>query len=196
LVLKVDQALLQNLDIHHQLIDQCREGNPKAQFQLYNLYSKQMLNISHRIVNDRMEAEDVLQESFINAFSRLKSFRGESSFGSWLKRIVINQSLNVVRRKKQFFEEINDDTFGLQDEEEKDEEANDYNVKDIHTALQQLPDGYRVIFSLYMFEDLSHNEIAEQLNISVNTSKSQLSRARKKMKELMQKNKEDEKGSI
>lgn len=185
--------MVQQIDIHHQLIAQCKEGNPKAQYQLYNLYSKQMLNISNRIVNNRMEAEDVLQESFINAFTRLSSFKGEASFGSWLKRIVINQSLNVVRKKKQFFEDINDDTLGdtSETEIEKDEDAIEYNVSDIHSAMKQLPDGYRIIFSLYMFEDLSHSEIAEQLNISVNTSKSQLSRARKKMKELMLKNKED-----
>lgn len=183
--------MVQQIDIHHHLIDQCKEGNPKAQFQLYNLYAKQMLNVSNRIVNNRMEAEDVLQESFINAFNGLNNYRGEASFGSWLKRIVINQSLNVVRKKKQFFEEINDDTLGDHVDPEVDNEEVEYNVKDIHEAMQQLPDGYRVIFSLYMFEDLSHNEIAEQLAISVNTSKSQLSRARKKMKELMQKNKED-----
>lgn len=185
--------MVQQIDIHHELINQCREGNPKAQYQLYNLYSKQMLNISHRIVNDRMEAEDVLQESFINAFGRLESYRGEASFGSWLKRIVINHSLNVVRKKRHYFEEINEELMQEEKEEEVGEEI-EYNVKDIHLAMKQLPDGYRVIFSLYMFEDMSHNEIAEQLDISVNTSKSQLSRARKKMKELMQKNKEDGKG--
>lgn len=185
--------MVQQIDIHHELINQCREGNPKAQYQLYNLYSKQMLNISHRIVNDRMEAEDVLQESFINAFSRLESYRGEASFGSWLKRIVINRSLNVVRKKKHYFEEINDELMKVDKEEEVEEEV-EYTVQDIHQAMKQLPDGYRVIFSLYMFENMSHNEIAEQLDISVNTSKSQLSRARKKMKELMQQNKEDGKG--
>lgn len=185
--------MVQQIDIHHELINQCREGNPKAQYQLYNLYSKQMLNISHRIVNDRMEAEDVLQESFINAFSRLESYRGEASFGSWLKRIVINRSLNVVRKKKHYFEEINDELMKVDNEEEVEEEV-EYTVQDIHQAMKQLPDGYRVIFSLYMFENMSHNEIAEQLDISVNTSKSQLSRARKKMKELMQQNKEDGKG--
>jgi RNA polymerase sigma-70 factor (ECF subfamily) len=140
-----------------------------------------------------MEAEDVLQESFINAFGRLESYRGEASFGSWLKRIVINRSLNVVRKKKHYFEDINEELLQVESEEEMKEEV-EYSVKDIHQAMKQLPDGYRVIFSLYMFEDMSHNEIADQLDISVNTSKSQLSRARKKMKELMQQNKEDEKG--
>lgn len=185
--------MTQQIDIHHQLIAQCKEGSSKAQYQLYNLYAKQMLNISNRIVNNRVEAEDVLQESFINAFTRLGTFKGEASFGSWLKRIVINQSLNVVRKKKHYFEDINDDLLGEPiegvDDDEKD--TSEFSVIDIHSAMKQLPDGYRIIFSLYMFEDLSHNEIAEQLDISVNTSKSQLSRARKKMKELMLKNKED-----
>jgi len=176
--------LTQNIDIHYHLIEQCKEGNRKAQYQLYNLYAKQMLNISLRIVANQMEAEDVLQESFIAAFTKLKSFRGESSFGSWLKRIVINRSLNIVRKKKEYFAEINEETMG-QEEEQTDENESQYTVKDIHQAMQKLPDGYRVIFSLYMFEDMSHAEIAEQLNISINTSKSQLSRARRKTKELI-----------
>jgi len=179
--------LAQNIDIHHQLIDQCKNGDPRAQYQLYHLYAKQMLNISVRIVNNQMEAEDVLQESFINAFTKIKNFRGDSSFGSWLKRIVINTSLNVVKRKKHFYEDLKEDQIA-NEPEENDEKEVSYTIKDIQEALVQLADGYRVIFSMYMFEDMSHNEIAEELNISVNTSKSQLSRARSKMKELMIKN--------
>ena len=131
-----------------------------------------------------MEAEDVLQESFISAFSKLKTFRGESSFGSWLKRIVINKSLNIVRKKKEFYSEINEDTMGSEVEENTSDDVQ-YTIQDVNKAMMKLPDGYRVIFSLYMFEDLSHNEIAEQMNISVSTSKSQLSRARTKLKLLM-----------
>ena len=176
--------MVQNIDIHQQLIDQCRKGESRAQYQLYNLYAKQMLNVSYRIVSNRMEAEDVLQESFINAFTKLNSFKGDASFGSWLKRIVINKSLNVVRKKKTFYEDLNEDK--IESIEEQDSEINEgYTVKDIRTAMQRLPDGYRVIFSLYMFEDLSHQEISEQLNISINTSKSQLSRAKSKLKSLM-----------
>ena len=185
--------MTQNIDIHSHLIDQCKSGDRRAQYQLYNLYSKQMLNISNRIVNNQVEAEDVLQESFVNAFSKLKTFRGDSSFGSWLKRIVINNSLNVVRKKKQYFEEINDDITEGEIEESKQEQPN-YSIEDINNAMKRLPDGYRVIFTLYMFEDLTHNEIAKQLNISVNTSKSQLSRARSKMKVLMQNSQANGKG--
>jgi RNA polymerase sigma-70 factor (ECF subfamily) len=134
-----------------------------------------------------MEAEDVLQESFISAFTKINNFRGESSFGSWLKRIVINNSLNVVKRKKAFYEDLKEEQIEDKNEEYKEQEP-EYTIHDIQKALTQLPDGYRVIFSMYMFEDMSHNEIAEQLNISVSTSKSQLSRARSKMKELMLKN--------
>ena len=179
--------MAQNIDIHYQLIEQCKNGNQRAQFQLYNLYSKQMLNISLRITNNQMEAEDILQESFISAFTKIKNFRGDSSFGSWLKRIVINKSLNVVKRKKTFYEDLKEEQIEDVNEEYNEQEV-EYTIHDIQKALAQLADGYRVIFSMYMFEDMSHNEIAEQLNISVNTSKSQLSRARSKMKELMLKN--------
>jgi RNA polymerase sigma-70 factor (ECF subfamily) len=185
--------LVQNINIHQELIDQCKDGSQRAQFRLYNLYAKQMLNISHRIVNDRMEAEDVLQESFINAFTRLQSYKGESSFGSWLKQIVINTSLNVVRMKKLFFEDINEDVLEGKVEELEEGEV-EYSVEDIYKAMKLLPDGYRVVFTLYMFEDLSHREIAKQLDISVNTSKSQLSRARARMKVYMQNLKRDEEG--
>ena len=191
--------MVQQIDIHHELINQCREGNPKAQYQLYNLYSKQMLNISHRIVNDRMEAEDVLQESFINAFDRLESYRGEAI--NKMKRALDEFVIEGIKTTIPFHRQLMDHpdyragnytTKFMEDFEMKEEV--EYSVKDIHRAMKQLPDGYRVIFSLYMFEDMSHSEIADQLDISVNTSKSQLSRARKKMKELMQQNKEDERG--
>jgi RNA polymerase sigma-70 factor (ECF subfamily) len=176
--------LFSEIDIHQDLIDQCRKGEPKAQFQLYNLYSKQMLNIAYRIINNKMEAEDTLQESFITAFTKLNSFRGDSSFGAWLKRIVINKSINVVRKKREFYVELNENILSEQGGEDFNPDYS-YNVSDIKQALLKLSDGYRVVFLLFMFENYSHLEIAEELNISVNTSKSQLSRAKLKLKSII-----------
>lgn len=144
-----------------------------------------MLNVSMRILNDSQEAEDVLQESFISAFQKIEGFRGESSFGSWFKRIVINKSLNQLKRKKLVLEEIDERLHGEKVEEEDEHEEPAYTVQDIQKAMYRLPQGFRVVFSLYMFEDLSHREIAGQLGISESTSKSQLNRAKKKLKQLI-----------
>ena len=181
--------MLSSTEIHHEIVDRCRKGDRRAQYELYSLYAKPMLNVAMRIVNDRMEAEDVLQESFINAFGKLRSFRGESTIGAWIKRIVVNKSLNVIKKRRIYFDDIDDHQLS---EESEEKDTIEYNVKDIHRALTELPEGYRLVFTLYMFEDQSHAEIAQYLGISENTSKSQLSRARRKIKEIMIKNREDE----
>lgn len=144
-----------------------------------------MLNVSMRILNDSQEAEDVLQESFISAFEKIGGFRGDSSFGSWFKRIVINKSLNQLKRKKLMLEEIDERLHGGQVEEEDDNVEAPYTVQDIQRAMYRMPQGFRVVFSLYMFEDLTHREIADQLGITESTSKSQLNRAKKKLKQLI-----------
>lgn len=144
-----------------------------------------MFNVCCRIVQNREEAEDVLQECFIDIFNKLNTWRGEASFGSWVKRIVVNRSINHVKRKKML---TVDDSNLTNLSEEEDEETNDlpYTVEQVKQALKKLSDGYRLVFTLYLFEDYSHKEIAEQLNITESTSKSQLNRAKKKMIELLQ----------
>ena len=174
----------QTREIHIDLVNRAKLGERRAQHELYQLYARPMLSVAMRILNDRMEAEDVLQECFVKAFTSLSTFRGEASFGSWLKRIVINRSINASKKKRIWFEEINDDTLG-REEEEYEENGIEYTVDDIKRAVQGLPDGYRIIFSLYMFENLSHRDIASQLQITESTSKSQLNRAKKKLRTLM-----------
>lgn len=136
-----------------------------------------------RILNNREEAEDVLQESFVKAFTKLENFRAEASFGSWLKRIVINHSLNAVKKKRLVFQELNEDIHHV--EEEEKEEDPEYTVEHIREALKEMADGYRVIFTLFMFEGQSHAEIAKSLNISEVTSRTQLNRAKKKMRQII-----------
>lgn len=170
--------------IHQVLVERCREGDRRAQFELYQLYAKPMLNVSMRIVNDRYEAEDVLQECFVKAFAGLDNFRGDASFGSWFKRIVVNRSINCVRKKKLHFDSIDDHQVAVEDEEYVEDDT--YTVQDIKDAMAQLPDGYRIIFSLFMFEKMSHRDIADQMGITESTSKSQLNRAKKKLKTLIE----------
>ncbi|MCK5464075.1 MAG: sigma-70 family RNA polymerase sigma factor [Bacteroidales bacterium] len=178
-------------DIHREIIELSKTGNPKAQFQLYKLYSKAMFNICVRMLNSIEEAEDLLQESFTDAFMKLNSFRYESSFGAWLKRIVINKCINTINKKK--VDLVFQDQPVEQDtrDEEVDYRGIDMDVQRIHHAVGKLPDGYRVIFSLYALEGYDHGEISQIMNISESTSKSQYLRAKQKIKELL-KNNDDE----
>jgi RNA polymerase sigma-70 factor (ECF subfamily) len=170
-------------NIHQDLIDGCREGDQRAQFQVYKLYYKAMFNTSLRIVNDDMEAEDVMQEAFLSAFEKINTYSGTVSFGAWLKKIVVNRSLDVLGKRKAIFEDI-DNHVGIRDDSPDDaayREEVDTRVEEVKAAIERLPEGYRVILSLYLIEGYDHDEIAEMLNISSSTSRSQLSRAKQKL---------------
>ena len=172
-------------DIHKEIIELSKAGNSKAQYQLYQLYAKAMFNICMRFMNSREEAEDMLQESFSEAFLKLDSFRYESAFGAWLKRIVINKCINAIKKKKADLV-LTDDVYHFdKNEETENDDDIEYDVKRVHRAIELLPDGYRVIFSLYLLEGYDHTEIAQILNISEGTSKSQYMRAKKKILELL-----------
>ncbi|MCB0761356.1 MAG: RNA polymerase sigma factor [Flavobacteriales bacterium] len=177
----------QQVSIHKDLVERCRRGDAKAQHELYHAYAQAMYNVAYRIVNDRFEAEDILQECFVTVFRKLDTFRGDSSFGAWLKRVVINRSINTVKRRKMEFDRMdeNNNEPVYVEEEETESEWTNYTVADVKKAMAELPEGYRVVFSLFMFEDWSHQEIAEELGITESTSKSQLNRAKKKLKELI-----------
>jgi len=143
-----------------------------------------MYNICYRITNDPDDAEDVLQEAFLSAFRNLRSFKGESSFGAWLKRIVVNSSINHVKKNKVIFTQLDGhdaehESMGILDNEIILE------IDRIKDALQQLPDGFRTVLSLYLFEGYDHREIASILGITESTSKSQYNRAKKRLKEIL-----------
>ncbi|MFN8241140.1 MAG: sigma-70 family RNA polymerase sigma factor [Bacteroidales bacterium] len=170
-------------NIHQDLIDGCKTGDQKAQFQIYKLYYKAMYNTSLRIVNDTMEAEDIMQESFLSAFEKIETYSGTVSFGAWLKKIVINRSLDTLNKKKAVFEDI-DSHAGLKDSSPDDrakQEELDVRVEEVKEAINKLPDGYRIILSLYLLEGYDHDEIADILGITSSTSRSQLSRAKQKL---------------
>lgn len=173
------------VDKHIELVLACKTGNRKAQFELYKLYAKAMYNVALRIVNDDDEAEDVLQEAFLDAFTRLESFRAETTFGLWLKQIVINKSINQLRKRKAEF--VNLDGVDVPDEVAQDEEELKYQVNEIKEAVAKLPDGYRVVLTLYLFEGYDHEEISHILKISENTSRSQYMRAKTKLNFLLEK---------
>ncbi len=175
------EAAFRNL--HQDLVDGCKAGDQKAQFQIYKLYYKAMYNTSLRIVNDTMEAEDIMQESFLSAFEKIDTYSGTVSFGAWLKKIVINRSLDSLSKRKAIFEDI-DSHAGIRDETPEDlvrKEEVDIKVEEVKEAINKLPDGYRIILSLYLLEGYDHDEIGEILSISSSTSRSQLSRAKQKL---------------
>ena len=140
-----------------------------------------MYNVSLRMVKNTEEAEDILQESFIKAFKNLESYQYQATFGAWLKRIVINTSISYLNKRKLTFSEIEDHNIP---DEETDESA-DYDLGRIKRAIDELPEGYRVIFSMYAVEGYDHQEIGEILNITASTSKSQYSRAKRKLREIL-----------
>lgn len=176
----------QAVHIHDDLIDRCRQGDRDAYYRIYKLYSRTMYNVGYRIVNDTEEAEDVLQDAFISAFNNLENYRGDSTFGAWLKRIVINKAINYLnKRKPERMPE--DERFDVKEEEEVDVlEGFPFTVEKVRKAIEALPDGYRSVLSLYLLEGYDHGEIAEILSITESTSKSQFNRAKKKLKELLE----------
>jgi len=172
-------------NIHQDLIDKCRAQDQSAQFEIYKLYYKSMYNTSLRIVCNPAEAEDIMQEAFLMAFSKIETYKGEVSFGAWLKRIVINKSIDYHRARKTKFEEL-DESYELTEEVNQiDEEERKALLKEIKKAIEMLSDGYRIVLSLYLLEGYDHEEISQILNISTSSSRSQLARAKQKLLELL-----------
>lgn len=143
-----------------------------------------MFNVAVRVVNDYAEAEDVLQEAFLHAFSRIADFRQETTFGLWLKQIVVNKSINHLRKRKLELVSLHDIDLPAEEEESCEEDLQ-LKVEAVKAAVSKLSDGYRVVLTLYLFEGYDHQEIAEILNISENTSRTQYMRAKQKLHRLL-----------
>ena len=170
---------------HKDLVERSKLGDQKTQYKLYSLYVNAMFNVSIRMVKSKEDAEDILQESFTEAFRNLESFRYESTFGSWLKRIVINKSINHLKLKRiPLIAFDNHENMIIQEEEEDIKEEN-LDVSSIKLFIKQLPQGYQTIINLYLIEGYDHGEISEILGITTSTSKSQYHRAKKKLITLM-----------
>jgi len=173
-------------EIHRDIIEGCKNGKQREQYKLYQLYSKAMFNVCFRMMNNREEAEDMLQESFTDAFHRLHSFRYDSTFGHWLKRIVVNNCINELKRKKADLSYFDDMAWFENNEDTKEEiYGNGLTIEHVKKAMTHLPNGSRLIFSLYLLEGYDHVEISQILNISESNSKSQYMRAKRKIKELL-----------
>lgn len=160
------------------LIEACKENNSKAQLKLYDLYFKAMYTVSLNMVKDTQLAEDLMQEAFLSAFTNISSFKGDVSFGAWLKKIVINKCLDHLKKKKIQFENI-DNVVLIEEPSAEDElKASDISAEEIKQEINKLPDGYRTILTLVLFEGYDHAEIAQILGITSSTSRSQYTRAK------------------
>lgn len=170
--------------IHKELIERCQRNDREAQSKLYGLYARAMYNICRRMMGDDEEAQDLLQESFIDAFQKLPSLRDTSFFSSWIKRIVINHCINAIR-KKRLLTTVLEDEFD-QMEEVEDFSYQEYRAQEIMGAIEQLPEGCRTVLNLYLFEGYDHKEIGHILSITESASKAQYSKARARVRKLLE----------
>jgi len=155
--------------------------------QLYNLYCKAMFVVANRYVNDSFLAEDIMQESFIKAFKSIDRYKNEVPFGAWLKRIVINQSIDALKKKKLELISMNEETLGVVDDEDwKVDES--ITVDEVKSAINDLKEKYRLVLSLYLFEGYDHDEISQILGITSNTSRTHLLRGKRILKEKLKSN--------
>lgn len=174
-------------EIQHinQLLELCKNGDKNAQFLVYKQYHKAMFNTAYRIVNDRFEAEDIMQESFLAAFTKLDSFIGNATFGAWLKKIVINKSISALKKNKRFETQSLDNVILSVDEHNDDEIYSTINATEILEKITELKTNYKVAITLYFIEGYDYEEIAQIMDISYENSRTTISRAKNKLKQLL-----------
>lgn len=175
---------LKQTTITDNLVTRCKKGDTRAFRELYNAYSAAMYNVCLRMTGNPADAEDTLQEAFIQVFKNIERLENESSLPAWIKRIVVNHCLSYLRRKKIYFEEVD----GVEIAEEKagvDEDSFAWTVAAIKDAIHILPQGYRTVLNLYIFEEYSHKEIAEMLDITESTVKTQYMRAKDRVRQII-----------
>ncbi len=172
------------------IISACIDNDSRAQKILFENYAPKMLGVCARYCSNMEDAKDALHEGFIKVFRKIENFNGKSTLETWMTRLMINTAIDQFKKSTKYmhFEEAekvheysNEDTSYVLELDEND----GLKISDLYKVIAQLPDGYRVVFSLYAIEGYSHNEIAEELNISSGTSKSQLARARKLLKKMV-----------
>ena len=170
-----------------EILEGCKSGERNAFDLLYKKYASTMLGICMRYCKRREEAEDILHEGFIKVFSNVGKFRGEGSFEGWIKRIMINTSLSYyhVNLKHHFKSSVEDLEDMPVDNIDDGVYSNAPSRSELLSLIQELPDGYRFVFNMFVFENFSHKEIAAELGISVNTSKSQLAKARRQLQKKL-----------
>lgn len=169
-----------------QLIRDCLSGKTSAQKALYDRFSRKMMGVCTRYAGSYEEAQDILQDGFVKVFEKLGTYSGNGSFEGWIRRIFVNTALDAYRKAKQerVTQDIDDVGFAISSGQDI---VSDISAEDLLKILQKIPAGYRMVFNLYVIEGYSHKEIADQLNITESTSKSQFSRARTYLMSVLEK---------
>jgi len=170
-----------------ELVSGILKGNPPHQAALYRQFSAPMFRVLLRYAKDRSEAEDMLQDGFVRVYRDMAQFRGDGALGGWIRRIMVNTALSHLRKQRDFVKDVPD--FNIFESKFHTEEdfASNLDAQTLLSYLQKLPPGYRTVFNLYAIEGYSHEEIADQLGISIGTSKSQLFKAREFLKKILDK---------
>ena len=179
--------------IHKHLIVQSQQGDQAAMASLYGLYAKAMYNICRRMMGDEEEAKDLLQESFIDAFQKLPSLREVNTFSSWIKRIVVNNCINAIRKKKLDVDLLQENA-DFVEEEEDDFAYTEYQAGQIMQTIDLLPNGCKTVLNLYLFEGYDHKEIGEILGVTESASKAQYCKAKAKIRKLLSEDKKQNVG--
>jgi len=163
------------------IIKGCIKGRADCQRMLFEAYARKMMSVCLRYVVNHHDAEDILQEAFIKVFAHIQQFKFEGSFEGWLRRIVVNTALKTLQKKKLHFAEVNETTIPAVSADAS--ASSSLQVEQLMKLLNSLPDGYRIVFNLYVIEGYDHEEIAKMLNIQTSTSRSQLVKARKMLQQ-------------
>jgi RNA polymerase sigma factor (sigma-70 family) len=166
-----------------ELIKGCLRRERTAQQQLFDMYSAKMYGLCYRYVRHAMEAEDIMVTAFTKIFDRIEQFKGEGSFEGWIRRIMVNEALTCLRKNRSMYLET--ELEQADREPDYDKLSDHLEAEDLLRMIQELPPGYRLVFNMYAIDGYSHKEIGEQLGISENTSKSQLSRARVYLQKML-----------
>ncbi len=176
-------------ELQQNILTRCKNGERMAQQQLYEHFKGKMFAVCLRYASSRQDAEDVLQEGFVKVFRDLHQFRGEGSFEGWMRRVIVNVALQHLRKQRGGlqFAELENVEYKLSDVEDSVFEESE-KAAALVKLMQKMPTGFRTVLNLYVLEEYSHQEIADELGISVGTSKSQLNRAKAFLKNLLEKN--------
>ncbi|MEZ4910427.1 MAG: sigma-70 family RNA polymerase sigma factor [Saprospiraceae bacterium] len=175
---------------HPNIIEGCKRGDPNCQKQLYELHKNTLFGVCIRYIPNHADAEDILSEGFFKILSKIHTFKGDGNFEGWMRRVVVNECLMFLRKSVNMHLtlELNETiTHNFEKDDDDVESEYPFTIEEVQDAIQRLPDGYRTVFNLYVIDDLKHREIADVLQISINTSKSQLILAKKRLREILKK---------
>ncbi|QHI35271.1 ECF RNA polymerase sigma factor SigW [Kordia antarctica] len=170
-----------------ELIKKCKNNDRKAQLHLYRQYCEGMFIVANRFLKHTEDAEDAMQEAFINAFQKIDQFKAEVSFGAWLKKIVIHKSLDKLRAKQNYYLTIDEAHLEIVADEDSWETSDETTLEEVKNEIENLPEKYRIVVMLFLLEGYDHQEISEILNISTTASRTQLLRGKKKLQQALKK---------